>query len=303
MSSIRPATSMGTVFADDYGEIVYDNDGMIESEFSRHIIIEPRIGLPQETFRLSDIPEVLRVQNTTLVLGGVIDFVHGNHFVCYCRRRDNAWELFADLAKGVRIVSVSNYHEDSIDDDYDDSHSVEDDYSLDVPTHFTEFPSTSDVEKAEYVDLWKCKFISRWKPRIFRLAELDKDFNHGKSPNHIKKLHSWRELTLRLRSLNRTLEPSSETFTLYCPIFRDSRISLSSNKRDSFLTIHCQIRFVMAEHVRRVTSEETHVQYLSKHIQNEFISLLSTKIQDQILNELKQATYYSIILASTPEPH
>ncbi|KAJ8889336.1 hypothetical protein PR048_008835 [Dryococelus australis] len=34
-------------------------------------------------------------------------------------------------------------HKDSIDDDYDDNDSVEDDYySLDNPTHFTEFPST-----------------------------------------------------------------------------------------------------------------------------------------------------------------
>lgn len=57
----------------------------------------------------------------------------------------------------------------------------------------------------------------------------------------------------------------------------------------------------MAEHVRRVTSEETHVHYLSKKIQHEFISLLSTKIQGYILNELKQAIYYSIILDCTPD--
>ncbi|KAJ8887695.1 hypothetical protein PR048_013913 [Dryococelus australis] len=46
------------------------------------------------------------------------------------------------------------YHKYSIDDDYDNSNSVEDDdYSLDGPTHFSnEFPSTSDVKKADDIE-------------------------------------------------------------------------------------------------------------------------------------------------------
>ncbi|KAJ8869742.1 hypothetical protein PR048_028750 [Dryococelus australis] len=45
-------------------------------------------------------------------------------------------------------------HKDSIDDDYGDSDSVEDDdYSLDSPIHFPiEFPSTSNVKKAEDIE-------------------------------------------------------------------------------------------------------------------------------------------------------
>ena len=38
-----------------------------------------------------------------------------------------------------------------------------------------------------------------------------------------------------------------------------------------------------------------------KKIQNKFITLLSTRIQDYILNELKKASYYSVILDCTPD--
>ncbi|XP_062828343.1 zinc finger MYM-type protein 1-like [Anolis carolinensis] len=56
----------------------------------------------------------------------------------------------------------------------------------------------------------------------------------------------------------------------------------------------------MAEHVRRVSSNETCVHYLSKNVQNEFIAFLSGKIQNNILQQLHQATYYSVILDCTP---
>nr|XP_008105126.1 PREDICTED: zinc finger MYM-type protein 1 [Anolis carolinensis] len=57
----------------------------------------------------------------------------------------------------------------------------------------------------------------------------------------------------------------------------------------------------MAEHVRRVSSKETHVHYLSKNVQNEFIAFLAGKIQNNILQQLHEATYYSIILDCTTD--
>ncbi|XP_065650770.1 uncharacterized protein LOC136078881 [Hydra vulgaris] len=56
---------------------------------------------------------------------------------------------------------------------------------------------------------------------------------------------------------------------------------------------------VLSEHLRRITAKETHLPYLSK--QNEFIVLLSWKVTEHIVCELKKALYYSIILDCTPD--
>ncbi|KAJ8884270.1 hypothetical protein PR048_016127 [Dryococelus australis] len=58
------------------------------------------------------------------------------------------------------------------------------------------------------------------------------------------------------------------------------------NNGNFFKLVEYIVKFyvVMTEHVRRVSSEETPVHYLSKNILNEFISFLSSKNTDQILN-------------------
>lgn len=149
--------------------------------------------------------------------------------------------------------------------------------------------------------------------------------SHEKSPNHIKNCQSWRELSSRLH-LYKTIDKENERIIraetehwnqvmkrLLCIVqflgtqglaFRGTKETLFKRNNGNFLKLVeyiAKFDVVMAEHVRRVTSEETHVHYLSKKIQHEFISLLSTKIQERILNELKQATYYSIILDCTPD--
>ncbi|XP_065662379.1 uncharacterized protein LOC136084918 [Hydra vulgaris] len=58
---------------------------------------------------------------------------------------------------------------------------------------------------------------------------------------------------------------------------------------------------VLSEHLRRITAKETHVHYLSKKIQNAFIVLLSCKVTEHIVCELKKALYYSRILDCTPD--
>ncbi|EFA12393.1 Zinc finger MYM-type protein 1-like Protein [Tribolium castaneum] len=59
---------------------------------------------------------------------------------------------------------------------------------------------------------------------------------------------------------------------------------------------------IMEEHVRRVLKkEETKAHYLGKNIQNEIISLLHKNIKFHIINEVKKAKYYSIILDCTPD--
>ncbi|KAJ8876589.1 hypothetical protein PR048_021034 [Dryococelus australis] len=121
--------------------------------------------------------------------------------------------------------------------------------------------------------------------------------SHEKSLNHIKNCQYWRELTVRLRS-DKTIDKENERIIRAETEHRNQvlknllcALQFLGTRGLSFREYIDKFDVVMAEHVRRVTPEETYVHYLSKNIRNEFISLLSTNIQDMISNELKQAAY------------
>uniref|UniRef100_H3AB52 Uncharacterized protein n=1 Tax=Latimeria chalumnae TaxID=7897 RepID=H3AB52_LATCH len=58
---------------------------------------------------------------------------------------------------------------------------------------------------------------------------------------------------------------------------------------------------VMKEHLRRIMSNETHIHYLGKNIQNKLIDLLASKIRGKILSMVKESKYYSVILDCMPD--
>lgn len=148
---------------------------------------------------------------------------------------------------------------------------------------------------------------------------------HEKSTPHIKASLAYSELSQRLQ-IGKTIDDEHQRIIkaetehwydvlkrLLCIVqflgtqglaFRGTNSTVFKESNGNFLKLVEHIsRFdtVLSEHLRRITSKETYVHYLSKDIQNEFISLLSSKVSEHILDELQKATYYSIILDCTPD--
>lgn len=57
----------------------------------------------------------------------------------------------------------------------------------------------------------------------------------------------------------------------------------------------------MSEHLRRVTSKETHIHYCGENVQNELINILGNSVQENILNRAKASKYFSLVLDCTPD--
>lgn len=57
----------------------------------------------------------------------------------------------------------------------------------------------------------------------------------------------------------------------------------------------------ISEHFRKIKDEKTHIHYLGHEIQNELIEMMASEIKNRIVQKIKTAKYYAIIMDCTPD--
>ncbi len=148
--------------------------------------------------------------------------------------------------------------------------------------------------------------------------------SHENSPEHLNCMKAWKELSVRLKS-GKTIDKlemallEAERVRWRAVLTRLAAIVQSLAVRNLALRGHTETLFtpsngnflkevelmarfdpIMKDHrVERGTA--SHNSYLGHHVQNELIDLLSSKIISAIVDDIKQAKFFSVILDCTPD--
>ena len=150
--------------------------------------------------------------------------------------------------------------------------------------------------------------------------------SHDNSPEHLNCMKAWKELGVRLktgetidkqemalleaergrwRAVLTRLTAIVQSLAIRNLALRGHTETLFSPSNGNFLKeVELMAKFdpIMKDHLSRVQrGTASHTSYLGHHVQNELIDLLSSKIISVLVNDIKQAKFFSIILDCTPD--
>uniref|UniRef100_A0A3B1K7X7 TTF-type domain-containing protein n=1 Tax=Astyanax mexicanus TaxID=7994 RepID=A0A3B1K7X7_ASTMX len=137
--------------------------------------------------------------------------------------------------------------------------------------------------------------------------ERESKFIMKKSKIHRANMQNWRELAERLKTVQHRKAVLRRILAIVCHLaernqaLRGHSEKLFEPHNGNFLGQIELMAQLMSEHLRRIDKKEIKDHYLSKTIQNELISLVGQKTKDAIVQKVKDAKYFSVIMDCTPD--
>lgn len=201
---------------------------------------------------------------------------------------DRQWLVYSKTKNCVFCFPCKLFSKEIIDDNNYDSHLTNS--GVDDWKHLTETLKSHERSIIHY------KSTQCWNELKFRIST-DTSINKTNLALMEKEKMHWRDVLKRIVSVIHYLAKNNNAFR------GQSDVLFTKNNGNFLGAIEMLSNFdpVIIEHVKRITNAETHVHYLGHDIQNEFIILMSNNIRNKIIDYIKKAKYYTIIMDCTPD--